>query len=114
MPLTGDAKRKYDREHKRKKRGTTTGTTEGTTQGTTNVAPSRTELEAEVFALRAEVARLKQLLAQRPKIEGPEIQIPPRQITRGHFVSPFSRAAQASLKALPNLGPMGRMARGEA
>jgi uncharacterized small protein (DUF1192 family) len=99
MPLTGEAKRKYDREHKRKKRGTTKPD-----EGTTNVAPSRTELMGEIVALRDEVARLKKLLADKPMSAQTPRPLGPKEV----YASPYSKAAQASLKVLPGKGPLYR------
>jgi len=66
-------------------------------------------LQAEVISLRAEVARLKQLLAARPIAPiVREIKLP-----KGGFVSDFSAAAQAK-GVMVNNSPLARMARGEA
>lgn len=105
MPLTGEKKKEYEREYKRKKRGMTKGMTDGMTKDVKPVIPKIKELETEVLALRAEVARLKQLLAGRPTIKGPEIHTPMRPT----FTGSFSRAAQAKGQ-MPNRGPLGRMA----
>lgn len=63
------------------------------------------ELRAEVDALRAEVSRLKQLLATRP---ASPIVVPTIRVPKG-LVSPFSKAAQTTGK-MPNNSPVGRMA----
>lgn len=67
------------------------------------------ELQSEVISLRAEVSRLKQLLAARAVAaqEAKEIKLP-----KGDFVSDFSAEAQAKGRMVNN-SPLGRMARGE-
>lgn len=101
MALTGEAKKKYQRELMAKRRSNTGGLT-GSNAGLTE---ANKQLQRRVIELEAEVSRLKQMLAQRPTIKGPEAQLPQRFAN-----SPFSRAAQASGKAMPNNSPLGRMA----
>jgi hypothetical protein len=99
----------YQREYRkqRKQNGVNGGENVNSLQESVN-KPVNWEAEArqlrrEVEALRAEVSRLKQLLAGRPK--GPEINhIPLPQ----KFAGSFSRADQAKGR-MPNRSPLARM-----
>jgi len=101
----------YQREYRkqRKQNGVNGGENVNSLQESVN-KPVNWEAEArqlrrEVEALRAEVSRLKQLLAGRPILKGPEINhIPLPQ----KFAGSFSRAAQAK-GIMPNNSPLGRM-----
>ncbi len=116
MTLTKEQMRVYQREKRAKAKAVNQSVNQAPKDVNPPVNPSKPvnqnvnweaearQLRREVEALQAEVARLKQLLAQRPVVKGPEIHAPMRPT----FAGSFSRAAQAKGQ-MPNLGPLGRM-----
>ncbi len=97
--MISEAKKKSQRELMRKRRAANKEANTPANGEANRLTQANKELETEVIALRAEVARLKQSLAQRVSYDPAEVKLLTRK--RTDFVSPYSKKAQASLMAMP-------------